>query len=169
MGSPTTVIGSPSTRGRPRSERRGVGFTLIEVLVVVAIAGILIAVASINLFPSDTQIARREAADVALALERARDAAWFGGRPTAITLGGGRLREWRLATDSWSATAQDRALPSDLKVGGIHVDGQPLGLEDKLLFLPDGFGQPYRIALDIRGQAWGIEGDASGAVKVIEP
>lgn len=35
-------IGSPSTRGRPRKDR-AVGFTLIEVLVVVAILGILAA------------------------------------------------------------------------------------------------------------------------------
>jgi len=137
--------------------------------VVVAIAGVLIAVAAINLFPSDTQVARREAAELALALERARDNAWFGGRPTAITLNEGRLRQWRLATDSWSASAPDLALPSDLAVSAIHVDGQPLDPKAKLLFLPDGFGQPYRIALEIRGQAWGIEGDAAGAVTVIAP
>ena len=145
------------------------GFTLIEVLVVVAIAGVLIAVAAINLFHSDTQIARREAAEVALALERTRDRAWFGGRPTAITLNEGVLREWRLAGPSWSSTAGDKALPTDLKVNAIHVDGQPLDPRDKLLFLPDGFGMPFRIALDIRGQSWGIEGDAAGAVKVIGP
>jgi len=137
--------------------------------VVVAIAGVLIAVAAINLFPSDTQIARREAADVALALERARDQAWFGGRPTGITLNDGLLREWRLAGQSWSNASGDRALPPDLRVSAIHVDGQPLDPKDKLLFLPDGFGMPFRIALDIRNQAWGIEGDAAGAVKVIAP
>ena len=135
----------------------------------VAIAGVLIAVAAINLFPSDTQVARREAADVALALERARDRAWFGGRPTAITLNEGRLREWRLATNSWSGESE-QSLPSDLRVNTIHVDGQPLDpAKDKLLFLPDGFGLPFRIALDIRGQAWGIESDAAGAVTVVAP
>jgi general secretion pathway protein H len=154
---------------RRHSIRRAAAFTLIEVLVVVAIAGVLIAVAAINLFPSDTQVARREAADVALALERARDRAWFGGRPTAITLDGGQLRELRLATDRWSDSADARALPGDLRVNAIHVDGQPLDPKDKLMFLPDGFGAPFRIALDIRGQSWGIEGDAAGAVRVVEP
>jgi general secretion pathway protein H len=144
--------------------RRAAAFTLIEVLVVVAIAGVLIAVAAINLFPSDTQIARREASDVALALERARDRAWFGGRPTAITLADGQLRESRLTTDRWSDSASAQALPGDLKVNAIHVDGQPLDPKDRLMFLPDGFGAPFRIALD-----WGIEGDAAGAVRVIEP
>lgn len=145
------------------------GFTLIEVLVVLAIAGVLIAVAAINLFPSDTQIARREAADIALAVEHARDAAWFGGRPTAITLGDGRVREWRLAGDAWAAGASSSALPADLHVTAMHVDGQPVDPRERLLFLPDGFGVPFRIALDIRGQPWAVEGDAAGAVQVQAP
>lgn len=149
--------------------KRDAGFTLVEVLVVVAIAGVLIAVAAINLFPSDTQVARREASEMALALEGARDRAWFGGRPTAISLNEGRLREWRLAAQTWTG-ASEQPLPSDLRVNTIYVDGQPLDpTKDKLLFLPDGFGLPFRIALDIRGQAWGIESDAAGAVTVIAP
>jgi general secretion pathway protein H len=162
------MIGSRPAPGRPRSVERAVGFTLVEVLVVVAIAGVLLAVASINLFPSDTQIARREAANVALAVEHARDTAWFGGRPTGVTLGDGRLREWRLAGDAWAANAKDEALPGDLRVTAIHVDGQPVDPRERLLFLPDGLGVPFRIALDIRGQPWAVEGDAAGSIQVRE-
>jgi general secretion pathway protein H len=145
-----------------------VGFTLIEVLVVVAIVGVLVAVAAVNLIPSDTQVARREASNVALRIEHARDAAWFGGQPRAVTLGEGRLREWKLAGGSWSA-ASDEPLPPDLRLDALHVDGQMIDPRERLLFLPDGLGQPFRVALEIRGQRWAVEGDAAGAVTVIAP
>src|ERR1700716_389288 len=85
--------------GRPPSANRAAGFTLIEVLVVVAITGIILAVASVNLFPRDAQVARRESGMVALAVERARDAAWLGGRPTSVTFSDGRVRAYRLTGD----------------------------------------------------------------------
>jgi general secretion pathway protein H len=145
------------------------GFTLIEVLVVVAITGIILAVAAVNLFPSDAQVARRESGLVALTLERARDTAWFGGRPTAISFDGGRLREWRLAGDSWQPDpARDRAISGDMRVTGLYVDGQPLEGRDRLVFLADGQGVPFRVALEVRGLAWAIEGDAAGSITLME-
>src|SRR3979411_3282361 len=93
------------------------GFTLVEILVVVAITGIILAVAAVNLFPSDAEVARRESGLVALAIERARDTAWFGGRPTAISFEDGRLREWKLAGDAWRPdSGRERALSGDLHV-----------------------------------------------------
>jgi general secretion pathway protein H len=146
------------------------GFTLIEVMVVVAIAGILVTLAAVNLFPSDAQVARREAGLVALAVEHARDTAWFGGRPTAITLSGGRVREWRLAAEQWRSDAtREHALEPSVKVDGLFVDGEPLRTDDRLVFLPDGLATPFRIALEVRGLPWAIEGDASGAVTLVEP
>ena len=146
------------------------GFTLIEVMVVVAIAGIIVTLAAVNLFPSDAQVARREAGLVALAVEHARDAAWFGGRPTAITLSEGRVREWRLASDRWTGdAARDRPLEASVKVSALYVDGEPLKPDDRLVFLPDGLATPFRIALEVRGMPWAIEGDAAGAVTLVEP
>jgi len=136
---------------------------------VVAIVGIVVAVAAVNLFPSDAQVARREAGTLALAIEHARDAAWFGGRPTAVTFSQGRLREWRYAGSSWEAdTTRERALPAEMRVTGVYLEGAPLGPDDRLVFMPDGFGIPFRVALEVRGLPWGVEGDAAGAVMLVE-
>jgi type II secretion system protein H len=146
------------------------GFTLIEVLVVVAITGIILAVAGVNLFPSDAEVARRESGLVALALERARDTAWFGGRPTAITFDAGRMREWRLAGDAWQLDpSRDRALSGEVRITGLFVDGQRLDPRDRLVFFADGLGIPFRVALEVRGLPWAVEGDAAGSIALTGP
>jgi len=145
------------------------GFTLLEVLVVVAIAGLVTALAAVNLFPSDEEVARRESGMLAMALEGARDEAWFGGRPTSVTLEGTRVRQWRLSDDrAWEPDlAREKALTGDLRVTGLFVEGQALPVDTRLVFLPDGFGVPFRMALDVRGNERAIEGDAAGAVRVL--
>jgi hypothetical protein len=34
--------------------------------------------------------------------------------------------------------------------------------------MPDGMGIPFRVALDVRGLAWAIEGDAAGAITLVQ-
>jgi len=148
---------------------RGAGFTLIELLVVVGIAGVVLALAAVNLAPSDAEVARREAGLVALDIERARDAAWFGGRPVAVSFDEGRLRRWRLAGDRrWEADPSfDRPL-GEGRIASLHVEGEPLPQNARLVFLADGFGVPFRMALEIRGERRAIEGDAAGSVAVVQ-
>jgi general secretion pathway protein H len=149
--------------------RRSRAFTLIEVLVVVAITGIIIALAAPNLFPSDAEIARRESGTLALAIEGTRDAAWFGGRPMSVTIEDGAVRAWRYSGSEWRAdTGRDRLLDPSVRVTAIYVDGQPLKRGDRLVFMPDGLGIPFRVALDVRGLAWAIEGDAAGAITLVQ-
>lgn len=148
--------------------RRSRAFTLIEVLAVVAITGIIIALAAPNLFPSDAEIARRESGTLALAIEGTRDAAWFGGRPMSVTIEDGAVRAWRYNGSEWRADAgRDRLLDPSVRVTAIYVDGQPLKRGDRLVFMPDGLGIPFRVALDVRGLAWAIEGDAAGAITLV--
>jgi general secretion pathway protein H len=146
------------------------GFTLVEVLVVVAIVGAVVALASVNLFPGDVEVGRRESARLAMALERARDTAWFGGRPTAVSFEGERVHEWRYAAAAWEARPdRDEALRDAARVTAVYVDGRPLPAGERLVFLPDGIGIPFRVALEVRGLPWAVEGDAAGAVAVAEP
>lgn len=145
------------------------GFTLLEILVVVAITGIVMALAAVNLLPSDNEIARRESGNVALAIEGARDAAWFGGRPASVTFEPGSVRAWRYAGGEWRADAsRDRNVDAQLRITAIHVDGQPLAPGDRLVFMPDGLGVPFRVAVEVRGLPWAVEGDAAGAIKLVQ-
>ena len=145
------------------------GFTLVEILVVVGITGIVLAVAAVNLWPNDAEVARREAGYVALSLERARDAAWFGGRPTAINFSDGRMQFWRLAPNrTWAAEpAFDHPL-GPTSVTGLHVDGVALSPRERLVFLADGFAQPFRVDLEIRGISRVIDGDAAGSLTLVD-
>ena len=142
------------------------GFTLVELLVVVGIAGAIIAVAAVNLFPGDEEVARREAGLVALAMEQARDTAWFGGRPTAVSFADDRLLAWRLAGDEWQPDATRGRALGPARVTGVSLDGQALRPGERVVFLADGLGIPFRVALEIRGVPRAVEGDAAGAIVV---
>jgi len=157
---------------RPRLRRRSAeddGFTLVEILVVVAIAGVVLAVAAVNLFPSDAEIAKRQAGNVALAVEAARDAAWFGGRPVALTFEDGQVHQWRLAAGpSWEADpSADRPL-DEARLVALTIDGQPIAEKPRLVFLADGFGIPFRLVLEVRGLTRAIEWDAAGSIRLVE-
>lgn len=138
---------------------------------VVAIAGIVLAVAAVNLFPSDTEVARRETALLTLDLEAARDDAWFGGRPTAVSLADGQVRALRLASDrSWaSIPGRERRLADSLTIDSLAIDGRPVDARAVIVFLPDGLGVPFRVALTVRGLPAAIEGDAAGVLRAIAP
>ena len=148
---------------------RAAGFTLLEILVVIALVGLIVALAAVNLVPSDREVARRETARLALAIENARDTAWFGGRPVAIAFEEGRLKRLAREGNAWRPDiAREMALGDGVHIAAVTVNGRTLNAGDGLVFLPDGLDDPFRVALEVRGLAWAIDGDAAGAIRVVE-
>jgi general secretion pathway protein H len=171
---PTSGTGTDRTGARPAPGRRPpakriAGFTLVEILVVVAIVGLVVAIASVNLTPGDREVGRRESARLALAIESARDTAWFGGRPVALTFHENRLRRLARVGNGWRADpARDTTVPGDVRIAAVSVNGRALAPGEGLVFLPDGLDEPFRVALEVRGRGWAVDGDAAGAITVVE-
>ena len=75
--------------------RAQLGFTLIEILVVMAIVGIVVALAAVRFGMSDVDTLQREAERLSLLLETARDEAIGLGQPIGFSAQPGTYRFWQ--------------------------------------------------------------------------
>lgn len=86
------------------------GFTLLELLVVVVIAGITLGVVSLNAFHSDRQVIRNDAQRIALLLQLTREEAILRNRPTAFEADANGYRFLVREENGWQAMTQDDML-----------------------------------------------------------
>lgn len=86
------------------------GFTLLELLVVLVIAGIILGVVSLNAIPSERQAMRNDAQRIALLLQLARDEAIVRNRLVAFELAAGGYRFMLRENDEWRPIERDESL-----------------------------------------------------------
>lgn len=86
------------------------GFTLLELLVVLVIAGMLLGLVAFNAMPSERQALQTEAQRIALLLQLARDEAIVRNRPIAFEADSERYRFLIRDNNKWETIGKDDLL-----------------------------------------------------------
>jgi len=148
--------------GTTRAHSAVRGFTLIEMLVVVAIVGVLSVAVALSVTPDSRRAATADAQRLALLLEAAMLEGQAGRRQLAMSANADgysfwvaentpqRVRNWQPLTDD--EYFHMRRLSAGLHIARIDIDGQTLP-EGGLLIFRRGDPPLFRIALEGSGSA----------------
>lgn len=129
------------------------GFTLLEILVVIAILALAAGIAVATVDRDERGALEREARRFAGALEYAAQRAQLRHETLGVSASGGEWRFWRRAADGrWLALSDDaplapRALPAPLDAAPLLYAGRPLSGQAIVPLRSSGRNEPYAFVL----------------------
>lgn len=155
----------------PRSPRsRPTGYTLVELLVVLAVMGISLGVAMLQLMPDNRAALRTEAQRLALLLENAELEAQSSGRSLAWSGENSHYRFWKKNDyNDWTRFEENspyraRELPDGIKISLTSIEEHPVKPGDKLSLNAQGVCLPFRIRIGNQSGSASIIGNSTGEV-----
>jgi general secretion pathway protein H len=153
--------------------RRSGGFTLIEILVVVAIIVVMVGLAGAQLMRGPADVVREESERLALLLRAVREEAILQGRVYAF--GAGREsyrflrleRNGRLKITSSDELLRPQRLPAGIAIETLRIEGAGEAAQDGVVFLPSGELPAFRIVLKSGGARWSVVGAPDGSIRAL--
>lgn len=143
------------------------GFTLLELLIVIVIAGITLGLVSFNAMPSERQVLQKDAQRIALLLQLARDEAIVRNRPIVFEAGQERYRFLIRNGNEWQPIPQDDLLrerefkrPPIVLAIDPPAPGQTNPL--RIVFGREPVDKPFVLTLSARGASVAIRADGIG-------
>lgn len=130
------------------------GFTLVEMLVVLVIVGVMLGMVTVNFAKDDRQQLQQEAHKLALLLSHASNMARTSGKPIAWSNQSHQYSFYSLADDgrTWQAFLTDnplrvRQLPEGMRIETTKVSGSMQKPGELLIFSPAGLNADFNIHL----------------------
>lgn len=163
---PTSALGICSAASRARACRVAPAFTLIEILVVIAILALAAGIAVATFERDERGLVEREARRFAGALEYASRRAQMRHETLGVSAEGAQWRFWTRGGDGrWRALSEDaplapRVLPTPLNAAPVWYAGQPLRGDAIVPLRASGRNEPF---------AFTLAGDAFGAIVTSDP
>ncbi len=157
---------------RARARDASKGFTLVEMLVVLAMMGIFLGLVSTAVRPGAQDQLRLEAERLAQLLDLAAEESRITGKSLAWTSDGPGYRFWRLGTDDeWSPLRDSdelraRILPEGMLVGALRTEAAGAPAQRRLEFSPGGQFLAYSIALSYAAGNYTISSSPVGELRV---
>ncbi len=143
------------------------GFTLLELLVVLVIAGMILGLVSFNAAPSERQAMQNEAQRIALLLQLARDEAIVRNRPIAFEVGPEGYRFLVRDEDEWRPIEGDdllRARRFSRAPVAFSID-PPVAQQDgrlRIVFGREPVDKPFLLALAVSDLSVSVRADGIG-------
>ncbi|HWT71979.1 MAG TPA: type II secretion system minor pseudopilin GspH [Oxalicibacterium sp.] len=154
------------TPSRARTVPVQTGFTLMELLLVIAIAGITLGLASLSLGSNDSRALQDDARRVAALMQLASDEAILQNRPILFEADAQRYRFLVRRQGAWSPLAGDDLLRGRMfSRPPVTLRAVPNGGGDgivRIVFEPRPVGMPFLLSLSANAATAGIRADGLG-------
>ena len=169
---PDVVVKRPASTARAITTAMERGFTLVEMLVVLAIMGLLVGLVSVSAQPDGRALLRLEADRMAQLMDLAATESRLSGKAIAWTADGPAYRFWQFSEDmGWKAVADDvlrpRTLPQGMTISDMRVENMRSPRQMRVEFNPYGSAISFSIEMSLGDAHYTVANSPIGDVRVL--